>query len=159
MPALHALICDLAEYEREPHAVVATADDLRRALFDGSDTPTGAPAVFGLVAELQQRVVGMALWFLNYSTWRGHHGIYLEDLYVLPDMRGRGIGRAMLAELANICVERGYQRLEWWVLDWNAPAIDFYRGVQALPMDDWTVYRLTDDALAVLAAEADGHNG
>ncbi len=153
VPALHRLICELAEYEREPDAVVATQEDLFRALFAGEDTPSGAPALFGHVAVHDGDIVGMALWFLNYSTWRGRHGIYLEDLYVSPSQRGQGLGRGLMRALAQICVERGYQRLEWWVLDWNAPAIDFYKGVQAIGMDDWTVYRLTAGALTELAEE------
>ena len=148
---LHALIVELAEYEREPDAVVGTAEDLRRALFEGTSTPSGAPALFGHVAVLDGNVAGMALWFLNYSTWRGQHGIYIEDLYVRPQFRGLGLGTSLLAALAQICVERGYQRLDWMVLDWNAPAVDFYRGVEAFPMDDWTVYRLTGDPLGALA--------
>ena len=155
---LHRLIVELAEYEREPDAVRARADDLGRALFDGSVTPSGQPALHGLVAEVDGVVAGMALWFLNYSTWRGTHGIYLEDLYVSPDYRGRGLGKALLAELADICARRGYRRLEWWVLDWNEPAIDFYRSVRAEAMAEWTVFRLADDALAALASESPGHN-
>lgn len=148
---LHELIVELAEYEREPDAVVGSAEDLRRALFEGSSTPSGAPALFGHVAEVDGVIAGMALWFLNYSTWRGQHGIYIEDLYVRPQYRGRGLGRALLAALAEICVQQGYPRLDWMVLDWNATAVDFYRGVEALPMDDWTVYRLTGDPLGALA--------
>lgn len=156
---LHRLICELAEYEREPEAVLATPDDLSRALFEGSATPSGQPALYGLVAEVDGVVAGMALWFLNYSTWRGCHGVYLEDLYVSPEFRGRGLGKALLAALAGICAERGYQRLEWSVLDWNEPAIDFYRSVQAEAMAEWTVFRLTEVPLAALAREAPGHNG
>lgn len=152
---LHELIVELAEYEREPDAVVGTADDLRRALFEGTSTPSGAPALFGHVAEVDGVIVGMALWFLNYSTWRGQHGIYIEDLYVRPAFRGLGLGRALLSALAEICVDRGYPRLDWMVLDWNAPALDFYRGVEAFPMDDWTVYRLTGDPLSALARGED----
>ncbi len=91
------------------------------------------------------------LWFLNASTWRGQHGIYLEDLYVRPAFRGLGLGRALMAELARICIERGYPRLEWWVLDWNTPAIDFYRSLGAQPMDEWTVHRITGAELERLA--------
>lgn len=159
VPTVHRLICELAEYEREPDALVATADDLAAALFGGADTPHGHPSLFGLVAEVDRQVVGMALWFLNYSTWRGTHGIYLEDLYVSPEFRGRGLGKEMLAELAAECVRRGYRRLEWWVLDWNESAIDFYRSVQAEAMAEWTVFRLADEALAALAAEDRRHNG
>jgi len=152
VPSLQAMIIELAEYEREPDAVVGTAADLNRALFEGSNTPSGAPALFGHVAEVDGEIAGMALWFLNYSTWRGQHGIYLEDLYVRPQFRGMGLGRELLSALAQICADRGYPRLDWMVLNWNAPALDFYRGVQAIPMEDWTVYRLTDDALQDLPA-------
>ena len=148
---LHQLIVELAEYEREPDAVVGSAADLHRALFEGSATPSGAPALFGHVAEVDGTTAGMALWFLNYSTWRGQHGIYIEDLYVRPKYRGLGLGRALMSALAGLCVERGYPRLDWMVLDWNAPALDFYRGVEAIPMDDWTVYRLTGAPLAALS--------
>lgn len=139
--ALHRLIVDLADYEREPDAVTAIPDDLARVLFGGQ------PTVFADVAEVDGAVVGMAVWFLNYSTWTGTHGIYLEDLYVDPAHRGRGIGRDLLVTLARRCVERGYHRFQWWVLDWNTPSIDFYRALGAVPMDDWTVYRLEGDAL------------
>lgn len=151
VPRLHALIRELAEYEREPEAVLATAEDLRRALFEGADTPAGLPALYGVVAEVDGVVAGMALWFLNYSTWRGSHGIYLEDLYVSPEYRGQGLGKALLVALARICDERGYRRLEWSVLDWNEPAINFYRAVRAEAMAEWTVFRLTDEALTALA--------
>lgn len=159
VPRVHELICELAEYEREPDAVQATAEDLSRALFSGDDTPQGTPALFGLVVEVDGVVVGMALWFLNYSTWRGSHGIYLEDFYVSPEFRGQGHGRALLAALAGICVRRGFRRLEWSVLDWNEPAIDFYRSVRAEAMEEWTVFRLADQALDELAAQAPRHNG
>lgn len=96
-------------------------------------------------------LAGFALWFLNFSTWTGTHGIYLEDLFVRPELRGQGHGRALLQTLARLCVERGYQRLEWWVLDWNEPALRFYRSTGACPMDEWTVHRLTGDALRALA--------
>ena len=142
------MIRELAEYEREPNAVVATEAMLHEALFGDS------PAVFGLIAEDEGVTVGFALWFLNFSTWLGRHGIYLEDLYVRPEHRGSGHGKALLAELASICVERGYGRFEWWVLDWNTPAIDFYRSIGAEPMDEWTVQRVTGDALTDLASQA-----
>ena len=96
----------------------------------------------------------MAVWFLNFSTWRGTHGVYLEDLYVQPGHRGTGLGRELLRTLAGVCVEQGYSRLEWSVLDWNAPSIEFYQAAGAVPMDEWTVYRLTDDALRSFAAAA-----
>ena len=142
------MIGELAEYEREPNAVVATEAMLHEALFGDS------PAVFGLIAEDEGVTVGFALWFLNFSTWLGRHGIYLEDLYVRPEHRGSGHGKGLLAELARICVERGYGRFEWWVLDWNAPAIEFYRSIGAEPMYQWTVQRVTGNALTALASGA-----
>lgn len=150
--ALYAMICELAEHQGEPLAVEGTAEGLARVLFDGSDAPGGTPALYGHVAELDGELVGMALWFLNYSTWRGRHGIYLEDLYVRPTCRGAGIGRSLLAALARICIERGYGRLELQVANWNTSAIGFYRELQAYPMDEWTVYRLTGEALDELGA-------
>jgi GNAT superfamily N-acetyltransferase len=144
--AIYVLIRELAEYERSLDEVVATQDLLASSLFGPE------PAVFAHVAEHEGSVVGFALWFLNYSTWLGTHGIYLEDLYVTPAMRGSGLGRALLAELAGICVERGYGRLQWWVLDWNSAAIGFYRSLGAVAMDEWTVFRLTGRPLADLAA-------
>ncbi|MGY1886893.1 GNAT family N-acetyltransferase, partial [Blastococcus sp. SYSU DS0753] len=114
----------------------------------------GPPAGGGGAAPPRDgQVVGMALWFLNFSTWRGTHGIYLEDLYVQPRHRGTGLGKELLRTLAAVCVERGYSRLEWSVLDWNTPSIDFYRAAGAVPMDEWTVFRLTDDALASFASD------
>jgi GNAT superfamily N-acetyltransferase len=147
VPRLSELIRELAEYERSADQVVATAEDLHAALF------ASQPALFGHVAQDAGRVVGFALWFINYSTWVGRHGIYLEDLYVTPEMRGRGAGKALLAELASICVRRGYRRLDWWVLDWNESAIGFYRSIGAEAMSDWTVYRLSGQALADLAGK------
>lgn len=147
VPRISELIRELAEYERSADQAVATADDLRAALF------ASQPALFGHVVEWDGAVVGFALWFINYSTWVGKHGIYLEDLYVTPEMRGRGAGKALLAELASICVQRGYGRLDWWVLDWNSPAIGFYRSIGAQAMSEWTVYRLTGQSLADLAGK------
>jgi GNAT superfamily N-acetyltransferase len=146
--AIWQLIHDLAEYERSRHEVEATPEQLHDALFGPS------PAVFAHVAEHEGEVVGFAMWFLNFSTWRGRHGIYLEDLYVRPEMRGKGYGAALLRELARTCVERGYGRLEWWVLDWNVDAHEFYRRAGAEPMDEWTVWRLTGDALERFAEPA-----
>jgi GNAT superfamily N-acetyltransferase len=103
-------------------------------------------------------VVGFALWFRNFSTWLGRHGLYLEDLYVRPSHRGHGYGTALLSALARIAVERGYGRFEWWVLDWNAPAIDFYRSLGAEPMDEWTVYRVTGEPLHLLAAAGESNS-
>lgn len=145
--AVVQLVHDLAAYEKAPTECHLTPDRLRAALFCPS------PALFGHVAEVDGQVVGFALWFLNFSTWRGVHGIYLEDLYVRPELRGTGLGKALLATLARECVDKGYARLEWSVLDWN-PATGFYRSLGAKPMDEWTVYRLTDSALDALAAEA-----
>ena len=137
---------DLAEYERSADQVLATPEQLREALFGP------APAVYALVAEdAAGTVVGFALYFLNFSTWQGVHGIYLEDLYVEPAHRGAGLGRALLQALAEIAVERGYARFEWSVLDWNAPSIEFYRRMGAVAMDGWTVYRLDGDALCAVA--------
>jgi GNAT superfamily N-acetyltransferase len=144
---IHGLICALAEYEREPDAVVCTPDDLRAQL------SSERPPFECVLAELDGRAVGFALFFHNYSTWRGRSGLYLEDLFVVPEFRHRGIGRKLLTHLAGIAVERGCARMEWAVLDWNAPAIEFYRGLGARPMEEWTIFRLTDDALARLGAE------
>jgi len=139
--AVVGLVYELAEYERAPDQCHLTAAQLHEALFRPS------PALFGHVAEVDGEVVGCALWFLNFSTWHGTHGIYLEDLYVRPAARGGGLGKALLTALAEECVARGYARLEWWVLNWNEPAIGFYESLGAIAMDEWTVYRLTGDAL------------
>ena len=145
VPDIHAMIRELAEYEGSLDQVVATEEDLRASLFGP------APAVFALVAEHEAAVAGFALWFPNYSTWTGRGGIYLEDLYVTPQQRRHGFGRALLAELARICVERGYARFEWSVLDWNEPAIAFYRSLGATMMTDWRVMRVTGETLGALA--------
>jgi GNAT superfamily N-acetyltransferase len=149
VPAIYELIRDLAAYERALPEVTGTQEQLRESLFGDQ------PSVFAHVAEHEGEVVGFALWFLNYSTWLCRHGIYLEDLYVRPEMRGHGYGRQLLAELAALCMERGYGRLEWWVLDWNEPALGFYRSLGAEPMSDWTVHRVSGQALADLAASRD----
>lgn len=146
VPTIYQLIRDLAEYERALPEVTGTPEDLHASLF------AQEPAVFAHVAEHEGEVVGFALWFLNYSTWLGLDGIYLEDLYVRPELRRSGYGRQLLAELAALCLQRGYGRLEWWVLDWNEPARGFYGKLGATQMDEWTVHRLTGDALAALAA-------
>jgi GNAT superfamily N-acetyltransferase len=148
--AVVGLVRELAEYEKAPDEARMTEEQLSAALFGDS------PMLFGHVAEAGGRVVGMALWFLNFSTWRGTHGVYLEDLYVQPAHRGSGLGRELLRTLADLCVQRGYGRLEWSVLDWNTPSIDFYRAAGAVPMDEWTVFRLTDDVLAAFAADRRG---
>lgn len=146
--AIHNMIVELAVYEKEPDAVLSTPDDLSRALFCAS------PALFGHVAEAEDgSVVGFALWFLNYSTWLGTHGIYLEDLYVKPEHRGDGYGKALLANLARICVDRGYGRLEWWVLDWNTPARGFYESIGADALTEWIPYRVSGDSLGSLGTK------
>ena len=144
VPTILRCIRALAEYERLAHACIATEDALRATLF-GS-----APAAEVVLAEAAGRTLGFALWFRSYSTFLARPGIYLEDLYVFPEARGRGVGRRLLAHLARTAVERGYGRLEWAVLDWNVDAIGFYESLGAAPVGDWTVYRLTDDALARL---------
>ncbi len=153
---IHRLMRELADYERSADQVVGTRDDLRRALFGDQ------PAVFAHIAEHQgaghpAAVAGFALWYLSYSTWLGRHGIYLEDLYVTPAQRGHGYGRALLAELARICAERGYGRLEWSVLDWNTLAIGFYTSLGAVATDEWTRHRLAGPALLALADGEPGH--
>lgn len=148
---IHAMIKELAEFEREPDAVVCSAEDLAERLF------APQPHVFAHVVEDEGGgLIGMAIWFLNFSTWLGRHGLYLEDLYVRESARGQGVGEALLRHLATICVDRGYGRMEWWVLDWNSAAIDFYRSRGAVAMDEWTVYRVTGPALASLASGATG---
>lgn len=138
---------ELAEYEREPDAVVATEADLCVALF----APDAVASC--VLAEVSGAPVGFALWFRNFSTWLGKPGLYLEDLYVTPSARGAGVGRALLRHLARIAVEHGFGRFEWSVLDWNEPAIRFYESLGSVAMDEWTVRRLSGDALARLAAE------
>lgn len=150
--AVVGLVHELAGYERAAEHCLLTSDQLRAALFGPSS------ALFGHVAETaassgRRVVVGCALWFLNFSTWRGVHGLYLEDLYVQPAHRGAGIGRALLARLAGVCAERGLARLEWSVLDWNTPSIGFYRSLGAVPMDEWTVFRLDGTALEALGRD------
>jgi GNAT superfamily N-acetyltransferase len=141
-----ACVRALAEYEKEPDAVQTTVGDLRLSLFGA------APSVFAHVIERDGQLVAVAVWFLNYSTWTGRNGIYLEDLFVRESERRRGYGRALLAALAELCVARGYRRLEWAVLDWNEPSIRFYRSIGAVGMDEWTVQRVSGDALTRLAA-------
>ena len=162
------LIKDLAAYEKEPDAVRLTPERLREQLFGDN------PAIFCHVVDSTSgnlddcddngtgvssggvgggpRLDGIALWFLNYSTWEGTHGIYLEDLYVRPEARGTGKGKALLQNLARIAVERGYSRVEWCVLKWNQPSIDFYRSLGAFPMDEWDTFRLTGHPLADFGA-------
>lgn len=145
VPLILAFIRELADYEKLAHAVAATEDDLRATLFGPS------PAAAVRIARWHGEPAGFALFFPNYSTFLGKPGLYLEDLFVRPAFRGNGIGRALLADLARIAVAGGYGRLEWAVLDWNELALGFYRKLGAEPMTDWTVHRLTGDALARLA--------
>ncbi len=150
LTAVVDLVHELAEYERAPLECQLSRRQLKAALF-GPD-----PALFGHVAEVDEKVVGCALWFLNFSTWKGSHGIYLEDLYVRPDYRGRGLGRGLLAALAAESCRRGFARLEWSVLDWNISAQRFYRSLGAAPLDGWTGWRVAGDELAALAQGRDG---
>lgn len=151
IPGILRFIRELAEYERAPHEVVATEDSLREHLFDGASG--GRPTAEALIGEIDGQPRGFALFFTNFSTWLGRPGIYLEDLYVTPVARGRGLGRALLTRLAQIAVERGAGRLDWAVLNWNTPAIEFYRRLGARPLDEWLPFRLSGDALARLAQD------
>jgi GNAT superfamily N-acetyltransferase len=148
IPLILQFIRDLARYEKLEHKVVATEEGLRQTLFGN---PRFAEVV---IASADGTPVGFALFFHNYSTFLGQPGIYLEDLYVKPEMRGRGYGKTMLAHLARVARERGCGRIEWSVLDWNTPAIDFYKNLGARPMDDWTTFRVTGDALEALAGRS-----
>ena len=139
-------IIELAVYEKEPDAVVTDQDGIATSLFGQGATARA------LIAELDAEPVGYAVWFASYSTWLGRNGLYLEDLYVTPEMRGRGVGKAILRQLAALAVAQGCGRMEWSVLDWNAPAIAFYESVGARPQSEWTVFRLTGDALSTFAA-------
>jgi GNAT superfamily N-acetyltransferase len=146
-PLVLALIRGLAEYERLAHEAVATEADIRESLFGSR------PAAEVLLAETNGEPAGFALFFHNYSTFLGRRGLYLEDLFVYPEFRGRGIGRALMVRLAQIAVERNCGRFEWWVLDWNEPSIRFYESLGARAMSDWTVYRLSGEPLQQLASE------
>ena len=145
VPLILSLIKALAEYERLGHEVVATEAMIRESFFGP------APHAQAVIARIGGEAVGFMIWFSTYSTFLSRPGIYLEDLFVLPAWRGKGIGRALLRHLARIAVERGCGRIEWSVLDWNDTAIRFYRGLGARPMDQWTVYRLTGDGIDRLA--------
>ncbi len=145
VPVLLELVRELAAYEREPDAVEATEDMLAAALFGP------APVASCSVALADGEVVGFALWYVTFSTWKGRPGLWLEDLFVRPSARGQGLGTALLQDLAQVCVARGYPRFEWWVLDWNAPAIGFYRALGAVPQEAWTTFRVDGDALTALA--------
>jgi GNAT superfamily N-acetyltransferase len=140
-----ALIYELALYEKAPEEAKATKSQIMESFFSDN------PKVFCEIVEVDGEIAGLAIWFLNYSTWQGKHGIYLEDLFIRPQFRGRGFGKSVLKHLAQICVDRGYGRFQWWVLDWNTPSIEFYKALGAVAMDEWTVYRVTGDALTELA--------
>ncbi|MBX3563393.1 MAG: GNAT family N-acetyltransferase [Sphingomonas sp.] len=146
VPQIMFFVKELAEFEREADKVVATEELLLGAMF-GDDRP----AAEAVIAEIDGKPVGMALFFHNFSTWTGWRGLYLEDLYVTPEARGAGVGTALLKHLAGLAVDRGCTRFEWAVLDWNTAAIDFYRAMGAVAMDEWTVNRVTGDALTKLA--------
>ncbi len=170
IPLMLAFIRELAEYEHDSASAIATANDLLR---DGFPEPGTGPARFhALIAEwseakasksedaaqaaetIEPQPAGLALYFYNYSTWRGHAGIWIEDLFVRPAFRGKGIGKALLTRVAQIAVQENCPRLEWSVLDWNTPAVDFYRSLGAESMSEWTIMRVSGDALATLGATA-----
>ncbi len=142
-----AMIYELALYEKAPDEAKATREQIIDSFFSAD------PKVFCEIVEADGEIAGLAIWFLNYSTWQGKHGIYLEDLFIRPQFRGRGFGKALLKHLAAICQERGYGRFQWWVLDWNEPSIEFYKTLGAVAMDEWTVYRVSEAALTRLAQE------
>jgi GNAT superfamily N-acetyltransferase len=148
IPEILAFIRELADYEREPASAVATHDDILRDGFGPNKR------FHCLIGEWRGQPAGFALFFYNYSTWRGHAGIYLEDLFVRPQYRGHGVGKGLFTEVARIAVAEGCARFEWAVLDWNTPAIDFYNSLGATPMSEWTIMRLSGDALTQLAQTA-----
>jgi GNAT superfamily N-acetyltransferase len=145
VPLILELIRELAQFEREPDSAQATAEQLAAALFGER------PAAEAVIARLDGEPAGWALWFQNFSTWTGKPGLWLEDLYVRPQYRRQGIGKALLVYLARLCVERDYGRFEWSVLDWNTPALDFYRAIGAEAMTEWTTQRLSGESLRRLA--------
>ena len=142
-----ALIYELALYEKAPEEAKATADQIKESFFGEN------PQVFCEIVEVDGEIAGFAIWFLNYSTWLGKHGIYLEDLFIRPQFRGKGFGKALLKHLAAICEKRGYGRFQWWVLNWNEPSIEFYTSLGAVAMDEWTIYRVSGGALTELAKQ------
>ena len=144
---LHALVVGLAEYERLAHAVVGSVEDLRGELF------AARPVIEAALAWEGGRAVGFALWFHTYSTFLARRGLWLEDLFVIPEARGKGYGKALLKHCAKVAVERGCGRFEWSVLDWNEPSIDFYKAAGAVLMSDWTICRMTGDALERFARQ------
>jgi len=144
---IFALVRELADYEKLANEVDASEQTIAAALF------TEAPRLFCDIAEWNGEPAGFSVWFLNYSTFRGRHGIYLEDLFVRPAYRGRGIGKALMARLAQVCIERGYARLEWAVLDWNAPSVAFYQSIGTQVLDEWKICRLSGEALESFARQ------
>ena len=144
IPVLLTFVRELAEYEKLEHLAVATEADFRMALFGDRST------VEAVIARVDDEPVGCAIFFANFSTFLGKPGLYLEDLFVRPSARGAGVGRELLCYLARLAVDRGWGRFEWAVLDWNAPAIGFYKKLGATPLDDWTIFRVTGDALRKL---------
>ncbi len=143
---IFALVCELADYENLQAELDVTPEAIADALF------APQPRVYCDIAQWNGEAAGFALWFLNFSTFRGRGGVYLEDLFVRPEYRGRGIGKALMSRLAKRCIDDKLARFEWAVLEWNAPSIAFYKSLGATPMDEWSVYRLTDEALKTLAA-------
>ncbi|MCF2589072.1 GNAT family N-acetyltransferase [Brevibacterium sp. UCMA 11752] len=150
LPDILRLVHALAVYEKEPDAVDATEDDFAAVMFPAD----GHPNTYGLVAEVEGQIIGIAIWFHSFSTWTGKNGIWLEDLFVDPDHRGIGAGKALLGHLAQICQERGLTRLEWCVLKWNEPSIGFYRSLGAKAQDEWETFRLDGQALHSFADES-----
>ncbi len=146
LPDIVAMVAELAEFERAPEAAIATAANFDEALFCAN------PAVFAVIAEVTGQTAGFALYFRNFSTWLGQHGIYLEDLYVRPEFRGCGVGQGLLSHLAQICLDNGYPRFEWWVLDWNESARNVYDHLGAQALTEWIPYRVSGDSLTALAS-------
>ena len=144
---VYELVCALADYEKLRHEVDATPEEISKALF------APEPRLYCDLAEWNGEAAGFAVWFLNFSTFRGRHGIYLEDVFVKPDFRGRGIGKALMRHLARTCVDNGYARFEWAVLDWNAPSIAFYQSIGAEIKGEWKVCRMSGPALAKFAGQ------
>lgn len=150
LPDILRLVHALALYEREPDAVEATEDDVAAVMFPDD----GHPNTYGLVAEVGREIIGIAIWFHSFSTWTGKNGIWLEDLFVDPDHRGGGAGKALLGRLAQVCQEWGLTRLEWCVLKWNEPSIGFYHSLGATAQDEWETYRLDGEALESFAHDS-----
>lgn len=157
VPLILQLIADLAEYEKAPEQAIATPEDIHRHLFGDSlagahvsGAPRRGPVAECVIGEVDARPQGFAVFFHNFSTWTGKPGLYLEDLFVRPQARGVGLGKALLLHLATIAHARGCGRFEWSVLDWNTPAIDFYTGLGAMPMTEWTIYRVTQPRLSMM---------